>query len=442
MIYDDDQPPRPTAGRRVGYTGRGKRRDAQGRLWIEPSVRSTDTLPAVQDPAQAATEPGVPQPIQDSEDTPPAVQDPAQATSEPGVPQPIRDSTAETLQTQEIPAYGSTWPSRDSGPWAPLSDVVAEVCGRAERATNMGDLERAVLEYQRAAALAPRDLQISDSFARALAISGRRLEAGVELLRLAVLCADMGQRGEALRALEDAERLDPACLTKERVVTLVFRLGPRCLPACGRAVDEHLGSGRLAEARDLLVLMVDAQPNSIDLRYRLARTELMLGHTPRAMKLLRTVFEHYRGEGHVAKWVPIAEDLLRHGGPDKVLLRELGMVYLRSDMPTRALEKLQQLYRLVPSDLGILERVAALQAQLGQGHAATSSLWRLVRAMKRANVDDAQLCELLRRARGWHDSRVHREAIDTLARQALPVHQASRVATPDWALPGGTRAQS
>ncbi len=327
---------------------------------------------------------------------------------------------------------------QDFGSWSPLPNVLAEVRVQASQAVAQGDLERAVTEYQRVTSLAPRDLNASDAFARLLASSGRRREASLELLRLAVLCADMGHRGDAMRSLEHAGQLDPSTLVRENLAPLVFRLGPRSRPFCEHAIDEHLDEGRLVEARDLLAMLVEAQPDATDTRYHLARVELKLDHVPIAVRHLRIVVEQHRRARRYSRLIPVAEDLLTHGGPDTAVLWELSVIYLRRGLDERALEKLEAIHRLLPDDLEILERVATLRARLDRGHSAVSSLWRLVRGRRAEGADDRATAELLRRARAWSESTEYHQAVDALARKVLPLQAAPRISTPDWALSKGS----
>ena len=48
---------------------------------------------------------------------------------------------------------------------------------------------------------------------------------------------------------------------------------------------------------------------------------------------------------------------------------------------------------------------------------------------------DARIRELLHRARRWHDSARHHEAIDALARKVLTARDASCVSAPGWTMP-------
>lgn len=267
---------------------------------------------------------------------------------------------------------------------------------------------------------APRDLEAAEIYTRVLVDSGQHARAAVELLRLATLYADVGRVRDALAAVELAGQLQPACLLRHRLAPLVFRLGPQGRVPCERAIEGHLAAARLEPARDLLALLVEAQPAVIELRHRLAKTELLLGRTRIAVRHLRIVLERYRDEQCIAQLVPVAEELLRHGGHDAKLLWELTLIYLQADLHERALEKLEQLQRLLPSDLEIVERVANLQSRLGRLHASLGTLWRLVREMRNAGADDVEVRALLERARNWNDARRHRESIDALMLKVLP----------------------
>lgn len=300
---------------------------------------------------------------------------------------------------------------------APLASIFA-ASRDSERVIDLEDLEQARLHLEQVTARAPRDLEAAESLVVVLVDLGRLTQASVELLRLAVLYVHADRASEAQQAVEHAYQLEPACLVRHRLAPFVFGLGPRSRPACESAIEGHLAAGRLAAARDVLALLVEAQPAEIELRHRLAKAELLLGNTPTAVLHLRVVVDRYRAERQIARLVPAVEELLRHGGPDTDLLWELTLLYLQADLHERALEKLEQLHRLVPSDLEIVERVANLQARLGRMHAALGSLWRLIIGMQNAGAGPGPVRELLERARHWSEDPRHRGSIDGLLRKA------------------------
>ncbi|MEM9456627.1 MAG: hypothetical protein AAGF11_20785 [Myxococcota bacterium] len=305
---------------------------------------------------------------------------------------------------------------------APAMAPLRSVFGRArdlDRMIDLEDLEQAMLHLEQLTHRSPRDIEAAEALAGVLVDLGAHGRASVELLRLAGLYANAGRGDEATQAITHARSLDPASLVRHRLAPVVFRLGVQGRPECERAIEGHLAAGRLDAARDLLALLVEAQPGEIEIRHRLAKTELLLGNSSAAILHLRAVVERYRDERRIAQLVPAAEELLRHDGPDAPLLWELTLIYLQADLHERALEKLEQLHRLVPSDLEIVERVANLQARLGRVHAALGSLWRLVCGMQNAGAGDAQIRDLLDRARHWSDEPRHRESIDALLRKAL-----------------------
>ncbi|MCA9707240.1 MAG: hypothetical protein KDK70_15415 [Myxococcales bacterium] len=304
---------------------------------------------------------------------------------------------------------------------------------RARWATDDGDLETAVRDYQLVTDLEPRNVGAAEAFARVLAASGRTEAAAAESLRLAALHAATSNPREALAAAERAWTLDPAAFERHRVAALLTTLGSPIETICRRAIEQHLAARRHVSARDLLQLLVEFRPRSAELRERLAAVELELGRTDQALRCLRAVARLHRLAGDTEAFGRTAERLLALGGPDPELLRELVAGDLRANRLGLAVERLEQLQRLRPADLVLLESLAALQAKLGRTPSALESLWRLVRALRREG-DDERVRDLLRRARRWHGSTRHHEAIDALARKVLPARDASHVSAPGWLL--------
>ena len=313
-----------------------------------------------------------------------------------------------------------------------LDPMLEATWARARWAAAENDFESAVRGYQLVTDLDPRNIDASEAFCRVLSASGRPHSAAAESLRLAALYASAGSSREALAAVSRALHLEPAVFVRHRLASLLFAMGQPIEALCRRAIEHHMAAQRSIEARELLQLLVEARPRDPALRQQLAELELGLGHAEQAARCLRAVVKLHRAAGDTEAFAQAADQLLRLAGPDPELLRELVAVDLRANRTARALERLELLQRLCPSDRALLERLATLQAKLGRTPSALESLWRLVRALGR-DGDDDQVRDLLRRARRWHDSTRHHEAIDALARKVLTARAASEINAPGWA---------
>lgn len=313
-----------------------------------------------------------------------------------------------------------------------LDPMLAATRAQARWAAAENDLESAVRGYQLVTDLDPRNVDAAEAFTQVLAASGRPHAAAAESLRLATLHASVGSSREAMTAATRALNLEPAVFVRHRLASLLFCVGQPVESLCRRAIEHHLAEQRPTEARDLLQLMVEAKPRNPVLRQQLADVELTLGHVEQAARCLRAVVKLYRAAGDTDAFVQAADRLLKLCRPDPELLRELVAVDLRANRTTRALERMEMLQRLCPADLALLESLATLQAKLGHTPSALESLWRLVRALDREG-DEARVRDLLRRARRWHDSTRHHEAIDALGRKVLNAREASELSAPGWA---------
>lgn len=296
-----------------------------------------------------------------------------------------------------------------------LTDSIRE---RAQRLASSGNHEAAAVEYQVLVDIDPSDVHAGLRLAHQLVESGRPGRAADEYLRLAGLYARLGHERRAMTVALQALRLEPSRAVRQRLAPLVIALGPAATEICEQVARIHQLAGRPEEARDVLQLLVEANPSETSRRLRLAELDLAEGRTAEAMAELRIVADGLRSHGRTEELVRVLEMIHAHGGADEAVLRELAAVYVRCGQPRSALAKLEALHRLVPGDRVALERLARVHASLGRLQLCARLLERLV-ALIEEQADRGELRAMLRRAASWSTEASFQRAVEELGVRAL-----------------------
>ena len=195
-------------------------------------------------------------------------------------------------------------------------------------------------------------------------------------------------------------------------------LGKEAAELCEQVSRIHLIAGRPEEARDVLRLLVEADPTQLARRMRLAELDLAQGRTAEAIAELRIVADGLRSHGRTEELVRVLEMMQAHGGPDESVLRELATVYMRCGELRRALCKLEALHRLVPTDRVALERLARVHASLGRLQLCARMLERLAILIEE-QADRGELRAMLRRAASWSSEASFQHALEALGVKCL-----------------------
>lgn len=296
-----------------------------------------------------------------------------------------------------------------------LTDSIRE---RAQRLASEGHHAKAALEYQVLIDLDPTDVHASLGLAHQLAEAGQRARAADESLRLAGIYVRLGHERRAMTVALQALRLEPSRMVRQRLAPLVAGLGPIAKDLCEQVSRIHLLAGRPEEARDVLRLLVEADPTELGRRLRLAEIDFAQGHTAEAIAELRIVADGLRSHGRTEELVRVLEMMHTHGGPDEAVLRELATVYMRCGELRRALTKLEALHSLAPNDRVALERLARVHASLGRLQLCLRMLERLA-VLVDEQADRGELRAMLRRAAAWSSEASFQQAIEDLAVKCL-----------------------
>ncbi|MCA9707009.1 MAG: hypothetical protein KDK70_14240, partial [Myxococcales bacterium] len=178
-----------------------------------------------------------------------------------------------------------------------LTFLTAPLWERARRQAERGRHAAAASEYQVLCDLDPHDVRASLKLAHHLVAAGCHERAAEEYLRAAVLYVGLDHPRRAMTVAMRALRLAPDRVVSERLAPLVAGLGPAAAELCEQVWRIHVLSGRRAQGRAVLGLLVRSEPESLPRRLRLAELELAEGRHAEAIAELRLVADGLRGQG-------------------------------------------------------------------------------------------------------------------------------------------------
>lgn len=296
-----------------------------------------------------------------------------------------------------------------------LTDSIRE---RAQRLAAARQHAAAAVEYQVLIDIDPTDVQAGLRLAHQLVEAGQHARASDEYLRLSGVYARLGHERRAMTVALQALRLEPSRVVRQRLAPLVASLGKDAAELCEQVSRIHLLAGRPEEARDVLRLLVEADPTQMARRLRLCELDLAQGRTAEAIAELRIVADGLRTHGRTEELVRVLEMMHAHGGPDEAVLRELATIYMRCGELRRALCKLEALHRLAPTDRVALERLARVHASLGRLQLCTRLLERLA-VLIDEQADRGELRAMLRRVASWSSEASFQHALEDLGIKCL-----------------------
>jgi predicted Zn-dependent protease len=324
-------------------------------------------------------------------------------------------------------------PKLDYTGMRPLSFVVDDMRARAEALMQSRQYEAAAAELAVLTTLAPRDLKIWLLLGYAQTRSGRVSQASEAYLQAAAIYAKRGYGRRALTLARRALELDPCRATPARLAPLVQRLGSAAAPLIEQATRTHLLLRRPDIARELLSMLLRADPKALDHRWQLIEVQLAEGEWVDAVDQLYVVAKGLLEQGRIGDYIRAAEMALLYGGPNAELLRELSRIYRRTGQRTEALSKLELLRRIDPLDPEALEMLARARLELGHVASAVAYVERLVGVYVSRNDRNA-VRELLRRVSRWSDDDGLTREVERIRVSAL-VKRARRTTPPPPPLP-------
>ncbi|MEX1361511.1 MAG: hypothetical protein AB1Z98_00170 [Nannocystaceae bacterium] len=311
----------------------------------------------------------------------------------------------------------------------PLSFITESIRRRALALGKRGLHGAAAAEYQVLVDLDPQDVAAGMRLAHHCVGGGRYGAAAEEYVRVAGAYARLGHPRRAIIVALRALELAPDRVVRSRLEPLVMQLGAQAAPLCEQIARVHLLSERPQAARDVLALLVEADPSELPRRLRVAELDLSLGRRDEALVGLRIAAEGLRAHGRTEELTRTLEMMHAHGGPDESVLRELASIYIRCGQPRRALDKLEALHRVAPDDRPTVERLARVYALLGRLQTTVRMLETLV-ALIAEHGDRTELFTVLRRAASWSSESSYRRSVEALGSSLARPAGASRPVEP------------
>ena len=237
--------------------------------------------------------------------------------------------------------------------------------------------------------------------------------AAATLLRTDALVAQ-GHHDEALAQLAPASGLPPAALAAKRAEVLLG-LGreeeaaaelaklPQGLEGKGQAAEVYQRAGRHAEAVPLLVDLVAADPDSVELRFRLGAAYERSGKVAEAAETFQELLRrspdnsmalNYLGYMWAEKGQNLSEALsmirraLELDPENAAYIDSLGWVYFQMGELPQAVEQLEKAARMLPSDGTVQEHLGDALRAIGKGVEARTAYRR---ALELGDTDSAQV---------------------------------------------------
>ncbi|MEM9456913.1 MAG: hypothetical protein AAGF11_22230 [Myxococcota bacterium] len=274
--------------------------------------------------------------------------------------------------------------------------------------------------YAAALDLQPGDTRTRMILADCLVRSNQPTNAADHYLQVALDYAARRRDRETMAICYQVLHLDPRRFAYMTVAPMLRRIGRAAYPLCTRAADAHLAAGRINDGIEMLRLSTELDARNPDAHYRLVQLLLSQHMTRDAVVHLANVGRLLLHAGNNARYVEIAEQLLRLDHGHLETLRELPRVYLRIGEPQRAVVKLSDLMRVSPGDTAGFEILAQAFTVIGRTSTALSILQRLVDELTSTDRRDHAEA-ILNRARRWRlDDPGFERAVEQLRRVRPP----------------------
>lgn len=311
----------------------------------------------------------------------------------------------------------------------PLSFITDSIRTRAVALGKQGLHASAAADYQVLVDLDPHDAKAGMRLAHHHMSAGHRTAAADEYVRVAAVYARQGGSRRAIALVTRALELEPQRVVRSRLEPLVMHLGAKAALLCEQIALVHLVSKRPEAAREVLALLVEADPAELLRRLRLAELDLSLGRRDEALVGLSIAAEGLRAHGRTAELARTLEAILAYGGPNEAILRELASIYARCGQPRRVLNKLEALHRVVPNDRLVLQRLARVHAQLGRLQ-STLRLLEALAALMTEPADRSELHDALRGAATWSSELSYQRSVEALLERSSSQTERARPPKP------------
>lgn len=263
----------------------------------------------------------------------------------------------------------------------------------AQKFLTKGQLDKAILEFRKIVQADPSDvrtwLKIGDLSTRL-----NQKEAAIDAyIKAADQYADQGFFDKAVAVYKLVLNVDP------NRVDIMMRLGEmyemlhlhrEALSIYEQLSDRKLKEGNFEQAVDFLKRIVEIEPENIPMRIKLAETYSKASKTKEAAEAFQLGADLLKKQGRMDDYIKVVERLLFHRADDKEVSRELAQLYLERDDTKRALARLQMCLKADPKDTNTLELLARVFASSDQTPKAISVYKEIARLHHEGGRKDLQ----------------------------------------------------
>lgn len=253
-----------------------------------------------------------------------------------------------------------------------------EVLETAQKHLAKGNVEKAIVEYERLLADDPADVQTLRRLGEAHARLGAAEAAIDAFIREADAYIQRGFLRKAVPVYKKILKLDTSRLDIALNLADLYKdldLPAEALNLYDFVATAYAREGQMEPALSTLGTMVELAPNNIPARIKYAEALSKAGRIEEAADQFEEGAVQLRELDRTQDYLKVAERLLYHRPDDIKLARQLADEYLQAGQPKRALPKLQLAFNANPRDILTLSLLARAFQMLGQ-IAKTVSVYR------------------------------------------------------------------
>ena len=255
----------------------------------------------------------------------------------------------------------------------------------AQKFLEKGSLDKALTEFQRAAAEDPKDTRTWLRIAEIHVKRGDNEPATQVYLKTADLYVEQGFFQRAVAVYKNVLKLTPGHTDAHFKLADVYKqlgLFSDAAQQYDQAASALQRNGRLKEAMGALAQIVEMNPDQVMSRVKLAELAAQAGQNEDALREWSRAADQLEAQGRTDDYLRVAERLLTLQPDNHGLAKKVASRYMERQNPKAALSKLQVCFAALPKDLETLHLLATTFEQLGQTAKTISVLKELLAAQE------------------------------------------------------------
>jgi pilus assembly protein FimV len=252
----------------------------------------------------------------------------------------------------------------------------------AQKFLEKGSLDKALVEFQRAAAEDAKDTRTWLRIAEIHVKRAENTQATQVYLKTADLYVEQGFFQRAVAVYKNVLKLTPGHTDAHFKLADVYKqlgLFSDAAQQYDQAATALQRAGQLKQAMGALSQIVEMNPEQVMSRVKLAEVAAQAGQTEDALREFSRAADQLDAQGRTDDWLRVAEKLLTLQPDSYNLAKKAASRYLERGNPKAALARLQPCFEALPRDQETLQLLATTFEQLGQGGKAISVLKELVK---------------------------------------------------------------